>query len=56
MKIKPSEDEIYEVLNQVAEQIDKGGSRFRGMSFEQGVQDGINWVLGETEENPYPPA
>lgn len=55
MHIKPSEAEINEVLNQVGEKIDEGGSRFPGMSFEQGVQDGIRWVLGETDDNPYPP-
>lgn len=51
---EPSEDEINEVLNRVQEKNAEGGTRYRGMTFEQGVEAGIQWVRGDTDENPYP--
>lgn len=47
----PTKAEIDEVLNQAADAIDQG-SRFGGMSYEEGVRAGIEWVTGQTDENP----
>jgi len=44
---KPTQNQIDDVLNQCAEQIDEGGSKYPGMSFEQGVLDAINWLSGD---------
>lgn len=52
--IAVSQEEIDKVLNAVANQIDEGGSRFPGMTYEEGVREAIYWILGNTEENPYP--
>jgi hypothetical protein len=46
MQIRPTEPEIDAVLNLATDQMDKGGSAYPGMSFEEGVQQGISWVLG----------
>lgn len=52
MANKPEKQEINEVLNQCMEAEETGESRWRGMSYEQGVAAGIRWVLGETEDHP----
>lgn len=51
-KIKRSDEEIDAVLNKVADQTDQGGTKYFGMSYEQGVAEGINWITGNQEENP----
>jgi len=51
---QPSRKDIDDVLNEVMEQVDQGGSRFPGMSYEAGLEAGILWVLGERSEHPYP--
>ena len=48
-----SEDEINDLRNEVSERIDKGGSRYSGMSFEQGIDDALRWLFGETDDHPY---
>lgn len=52
MEIKPPEEEINEVLNRCAEHSEKGTSQYHGMTYEDGVRAGIDWVLGYVEENP----
>lgn len=48
---EPTDEQIDEVLNQCMEQFDKGGSRWAGMTYEQGVKAAIDWMLGEGD-NP----
>ena len=48
---RPTQDEVDEVLNQCMDQADEGGSRFPGMTYEQGVEAAIRWMQG-TDENP----
>lgn len=43
----PDNDEIDNVLNTCMEQMDEGGSRWPGMSYEQGVEAALRWVRGE---------
>ena len=50
--MKPTEREINDVLNQCVEAEETGESRWPGMSYEQGVKAGIEWVLGQTTDNP----
>lgn len=52
--MKPDDSSIDDVLNQCSENIDSGTLRFHGMSYEQGVQAGIEWVIGFTEDDPMP--
>lgn len=49
--IMRAEDEINEVLNWAAKGEDEG-SKFPGMSFEQGVRAGIEWIMGESDVRP----
>jgi hypothetical protein len=48
-----TEKEIDGVLNAVEKKIDEGGSRWRGMTYEQGVDAALRWVRGDTNEHPY---
>lgn len=43
----PTEDEINEVLNQCDDANNAGTSKFRGMSFEDGVAYAIRWMQGD---------
>lgn len=52
-KTKVSNEDIDNVLNSVAEKIDQGGSEYPGMSYEQGIQNALMWVLGMWKDHPY---
>ena len=49
--VKRMQEEIDDVLNKAADGIDNG-SKWPGMSYEQGVDAAIRWLTGETEDNP----
>jgi hypothetical protein len=51
MQIARTEEEINDMLNSIDE---LGPSVFSGQTYEQGVVAGIQWVLGETDDHPYP--
>ncbi|MBQ8969212.1 MAG: hypothetical protein IJ064_05730 [Bacteroidaceae bacterium] len=42
----PSENEINDVLNQCIDIEDECGSKWPGMSYEQGVRAAIEWMQG----------
>lgn len=46
-----TEDEVNDLLNRVQERIDDGET-FRGMTFERGISDAIDWLLDAGVENP----
>lgn len=48
----PTKAEVDEVLNEAGAQVDQGGSKVPGMSYEEGVVAGILWVTGQSDENP----
>ena len=48
----PTEKEINDVLDKCADAENEGKTRWRSMTYEQGVRAGIEWVLGNTDENP----
>lgn len=55
MELARTEGEVCELLNQVDEREWEGeGSRFPGMSYEQGIMEALRWVIGDTDEYPYP--
>lgn len=53
-QVKKSDVEIDDLLNQCCEQEDQGGSRFSGMSYEQGMRAAIEWLTNEEWDHPYP--
>lgn len=50
--LERNDEEIDAVLDKVAEITDQGGSRWPGMSYEEGVRAGINWLIGSDDESP----
>lgn len=50
-EVKRTQEEIDEVLNKAADGMDDG-SKWPGMSYEQGVDAAIRWLTGESEDNP----
>jgi len=49
---RPGREEIDEQIRRAREQIDAGRTTVRGMSYEEGVVAGIEWVLGEIDDKP----
>lgn len=45
--------QIMDTIDKAGEQIAKGGSLWRGMSYEEGVRNALEWVLWP-EDNPPP--
>lgn len=52
MRIVRSEKEIDEVLNVAAMGMDRG-SAYPGMSFEEGIAEGIRWLTEEGQDPPF---
>jgi hypothetical protein len=48
------DDEIDDVLNIAADQEEQGGTAYPGMTFEQGVAQGIEWACGASDDRPLP--
>lgn len=46
-----SQGEIDNLMNRVLDQMDKG-TKFFGMSYEEGINAAINWLFNEDEPNP----
>lgn len=51
MKIVRSESQVKNVRDWAWEG-KSAGSRYSGMSYEDGIEDVLAWLFGETDENP----
>lgn len=51
--VMPGDKEIDEVLNRCADAENDGRSEYPGMTYEQGLRVGIEWVLGIGDEPPF---
>lgn len=52
MPDKPTQEQIDEQLNLAAEAVDEGQSKWPGMTYEQGVDNAIRWMTGESDQPP----
>lgn len=50
--ITRAEEEVNRVRNWAIEKVDEGGSNFPGMSYEQGVERALAWILGASDDAP----
>lgn len=50
-RVLPSVEAIDSVRNACAEALDRG-TRFRGMTYEQGVEAAIHWLFENVYETP----
>lgn len=44
--------EIDDVLNKAIEKVDEGASSWPGMTYEEGVYNAIQWILGDSDSHP----
>lgn len=44
--MEPTDKEIETVLNLAQDSISEGTSRYRGMTYEEGIRDAIDWIQG----------
>lgn len=52
-QVRRTDAEIDKVLNTCLEREESGRpSLWRGMTYEQGVEQGIRWLIGESDEDP----
>lgn len=49
---RPSDEEMSEQVNRALNIQDRKGTLYRGMSYEQGVSDTLDWVLGNNSDKP----
>lgn len=47
-----TEDEIWEQIDAAQAHVDQGKVAWPGMSYEQGVAEGLRWALGDSDEAP----
>ena len=52
-KVTVSKTEIDEVLNRCTEVEEDGDTLYSGQTYEQGVRNGILWLLGLTGDYPF---
>ena len=50
--MEPTTEQIEEQLNKAVEQGDEGGSKWPGMTYEEGVRNALEWVLGDYDHAP----
>lgn len=48
-----SENEIEDVINTAYEIKDEMGSKWPGMSYEDGVTTTLEWIKGDRDEHPF---
>lgn len=52
MALDRSDDEIEEQISRASDSVARGSTRWPGMTYEQGVDAALRWVLGENDEAP----
>ena len=52
MDVVRKEEEIDKLVSVCHDGIDKEGSKFPGMSYEQGIVAAIEWLRGDMNEHP----
>ena len=48
-----TEDQIDDVISEAYEIKDTVGTKWRGMTYEDGVTAALEWVTGNREESPF---
>jgi hypothetical protein len=51
MAITRTKDEIYDQIDRANEGVNNG-TKYAGMSFEEGVKQALEWVIGDSEDKP----
>lgn len=51
-RVERTDQEVDDVLDKATKQGEAGCTRWPGMSYEQGVEAAIRWLIGHDEDNP----
>lgn len=51
--LERTESEIDAIRAKIDAQRMKGGSRWEGMTYEEGCDNMLRWLVGEDDESPY---
>jgi hypothetical protein len=54
MGIKRTEEEINKLVDEANDIIDERGSKFPGMSYEEGIVAALTWLIEDDSEVEYP--
>lgn len=49
---KRTQREVDSVLGDCADSISEGSSKYPGLTYEEGVQAALDWILGNTDDQP----
>lgn len=49
---RPTDEQIDEQANRASEQVNHGGSKWPGMTYEEGVQNALQWAIGAWDDKP----
>lgn len=49
---KRSTEDVDDLLNEVQDFIERGTTKFSGMTYEQGVEAAIRWLRGDCDDRP----
>lgn len=52
MDITRTDEQIDEQINAASEQNEEGTTRWPGMTYEQGVDNALRWVTGQSDDVP----
>jgi hypothetical protein len=47
-----SQEEVNEQIDRASDNINKGISKYPGMTYEEGIRAAIDWMSGESDELP----
>ena len=50
---RPRDKQLEDEENAAASDVEKGSSKYPGMSYAEGVADTLRWVLGVEDAAPY---
>ena len=50
--VERPQGEINNLLDRCSDLENQGASLYPGMTYEEGVKAGIEWVLGQTDDHP----
>lgn len=53
MEIVRTKAEVDKLIDTCIESESEGRSVYPGMTYEQGIRAGIEWLIGETDEYPF---
>jgi hypothetical protein len=54
MSIKRTEEEINKLIDETNDIINVKGTKFHGMSYEEGIVAALTWLIEDDSETEYP--